>query len=104
MTIDRRQRQTRLIFGPEGASGAILCRLRLGWTMSSTRVSLRSSSVAAVTYDTDYGTMDVEFRHGEVYRFFLVPQAVFRDFIEAPSAGRFFAERVRSQFREVRLS
>lgn len=77
-------------------------RLRCGLDDDTGQSSL--FVVAAVTYDAGLGTMDVEFRHGEVYRYFLVPRVIFREFVEAPSAGRFFAERIRSRFRETRLS
>ena len=42
--------------------------------------------------------LELEFTSGEVYRFFAVPPSVHRGLLDAPSAGRFFQERIREVY------
>lgn len=59
-----------------------------------------SSALVAVTYDEDRAILDVEFRQGETYRYFMVPRSVISDLIAARSVGRFFSERIRGCYKE----
>ena len=68
------------------------------------RIPLASSSaLVAVFYDSDTAILEVEFRQGEVYRYFMVPQQVVTDLAAAESAGHYFGERIRSRYREERV-
>lgn len=58
------------------------------------------SSVVRSVEETGRGTMIVEFVKGGRYEFFDVPASVLREFVAAESAGKFFNERIRGQFRE----
>ena len=53
------------------------------------REAWESSSVVSVGYDPATAMLEVEFTGGAVYRYFAVPNAVYRDFAEAPSKGGF---------------
>jgi hypothetical protein len=55
-----------------------------------------SSSIASIGYS--YGTLEVQFRGGAVYRFFEVPLAIYDAFLAASSKGTFFNESVRGRF------
>ncbi|HEY1769575.1 MAG TPA: KTSC domain-containing protein [Chthoniobacterales bacterium] len=66
------------------------------------RVTLDSSAIAAVTYDSERFTLDVQFREGEAYRYFAVPQFVFEALLAAGSAGAFW-NRVKDNYRHKRL-
>lgn len=54
------------------------------------RIRLGSSAIASVTYDEKERTLDVEFREGETYRYFHVPEFAYRGLLAAESAGAFW--------------
>jgi ATP-dependent DNA helicase RecG len=54
------------------------------------RVPLDSTAIAAVTYEEQNRTLDVEFREGETYRYFNVPEFVYQDLLKAESTGAFW--------------
>ena len=58
-----------------------------------------SSSLAAVGYDDATATLEVEFHHGGVYRYFMVPRSAYEALIGAESIGRHFVERIRDRYR-----
>lgn len=62
------------------------------------RQAVQSSSLAAVGYDHESQTLEVEFRHGGSYQYFQVPLSTYEALITAPSKGRFFATEIRSRF------
>jgi KTSC domain-containing protein len=70
---------------------------------SKERVALDSSAIAAVTYDRERHTLDVEFRNGNPYRYFNVPLSVYRDLLKAESAGAFWKE-IKNDYTYVKLN
>lgn len=68
------------------------------------RQAVESSSLASVDYDPSFHTLDIEFRHGGVYRYFSVPASVCEALMTASSKGRFFAAQVRNQFSYTRVA
>lgn len=66
------------------------------------RITIRSSSLAWLRYSSD-ATLDVAFRRGAVYRYFLVPPNVVRNLLDASSIGAAFNATVRDRFRFVLL-
>jgi lysyl-tRNA synthetase class 2 len=66
------------------------------------RVRLDSSSIKAVRYDQKGRTLDVEFREGHSYRYVRVPEFVYRELLNAESAGAFW-NAVKDQFDYVKL-
>jgi hypothetical protein len=47
-------------------------------------------AIAAVTYEEQNRTLDVEFRQGETYRYFRVPEFVYQELLKAESAAAFW--------------
>jgi hypothetical protein len=68
-----------------------------------TRITVDSSSIAAIGFSADAQLLDVQFRRGPSYRYFHVPYEVFAAFLAAPSKGRFFNTYVRPSFAHQRL-
>lgn len=64
------------------------------------RTRLESTAIASAGYDAQTAVLELEFRTGEVYRYFAVPPSVARDLLVAPSAGRFFRDRIRGVYPE----
>jgi hypothetical protein len=63
-----------------------------------------SSAVAAVGYDAAEHMLEVEFVSGEVYRYFKVPESIYRAFRKADSKGTFFQDRIRGHFPYARVT
>ena len=57
-----------------------------------------SESIAAIGYDDDTETLEVEFVTGSVYRYRGVNQDVFEDFRQAPSKGAFFNRHIKDAY------
>jgi lysyl-tRNA synthetase class 2 len=66
------------------------------------RVKLGSAAIAAVNYDEQKSTLDVEFREGETYRYIRVPEVIYRELLRAESAGKFW-NGIKDQFEYVKL-
>jgi KTSC domain len=60
------------------------------------RQAVSSRAISSIGYQA--GTLEVEFVDGDVYRYFLVPRALFIEFMQAESKGAFFNDRIRDRF------
>jgi hypothetical protein len=69
----------------------------------TTRVVVDSSLIESAGYSREHAVLDVKFRRGTLYRFFVVPEAVFHDLLRAESKGAFFNRHVRGRFSFQRL-
>lgn len=67
-----------------------------------TRIPVDSSSIATIGYSPSTNTMEVVFRRGAVYRYLRVPDAVFAEFLSAPSKGRYFNGHVKNHYTHQR--
>jgi lysyl-tRNA synthetase class 2 len=63
-----------------------------------------SSSIAAAEYDRNRRTLRVRFSPGGVYDYLDVPADVIREFLNAPSLGRFVNWRIKPHYRYVRVN
>jgi len=57
-----------------------------------------STALAAVGYDAEHRWLDVEFRHGGLYRYLGVPPQIHDGLLSSPSKGSFFRERIQDQY------
>ena len=62
------------------------------------RLPVESSSLASVGYDATSRVLEVEFRHGAVYRYRDVPPETSAALLSAESKGRFLNEEIRSLY------
>lgn len=67
------------------------------------RQAVSSSNIAAIGYDGDSATLEVEFNNGAVYQYFDVPEHVFNDFLSADSVGAYLANNIKGQYRYSRV-
>ncbi len=76
-------------------------RLTLFTGMLRTRV--KSSVIESLGYDRATHVLEVEFRSGRIYHYFLVPRATYEALSEAESIGEYFNKNVRPVYpcREV---
>ena len=81
-------------------------RSKIGHRQMASRMPLRlkeSSSIAAAEYDRNRRTLRVRFSPGGIYDYLDVPAGVVREFLNAPSLGRFVNWRIKPHYRYVRI-
>ncbi len=61
------------------------------------RETVVSEAITSVGYQD--GTLEIEFVHGDLYRYVEVPKLVFLQLMRAESMGAFFNERIRDRYR-----
>ncbi len=62
------------------------------------RVVVESTTVGAAAHDAQTAVLELQFRNGAVYQYFLVPRPVYRDLLRAPSKGRYFHQNIRGRY------
>lgn len=62
------------------------------------RVPVTSGNIVSVGFDAALQVLLVEFRHGGIYQFRDVPQAVYDAFLSAQSKGQYFHRAVRGKY------
>jgi hypothetical protein len=66
--------------------------------VATPRTPVRSSVIVSVGYDAETAVLEVEFRSGDVYRYFAVPPSVHRALLEAESPGAYFNKNVSDHY------
>lgn len=74
-----------------------------GWDKRMDRIPVSSSNIASIGYDQETQTLQVEFIKGSIYQYFDVPQAVYEEFINAESKGRYLAQQIKGNYRYARV-
>ncbi len=64
--------------------------------------SLNSSMLSAADYDPTTSVLEVTFSNGATYYYDEVPQAIYDALIGASSAGRYFLDNIKDQYRTRR--
>lgn len=62
-------------------------------------INVDSSNVAAVGYDEDSSTLQVEFNNGGMYQYFDVPVNLFEGLRDADSVGGYLAANIKGRYR-----
>ena len=68
------------------------------------RIRLESSFLASVLYLPKRRELEVEFRSGEVCRYFDVPRQIYGELLKVPSKGGYFNSNIRQRFLFQRIS
>lgn len=61
-------------------------------------ISVSSSNVHSIGYNSEKCLLTVRFLNGTQYQFEGVPESVYREFMGASSAGSYFAKHIRGRF------
>lgn len=69
--------------------------------MEKTQVS--SSNIAAVGYEADSQTLEVEFNNGSTYQYLEVPANVAQELIDAPSVGKYLNTNIKGLYTYQRV-
>jgi hypothetical protein len=67
------------------------------------RAPVESSGLARIGYSRKLRALEVEFRHGRIYRYEEVPPTVYRDLLTAESKTRFYNNNIRGKYRCLRV-
>ncbi len=68
------------------------------------RQSVVSSEMSSVGYHPPSGILEIEFKSGAIYQYFIVPKKIYDGLIVAESKGSFFAQNIRDRFVYSRVS
>jgi len=67
------------------------------------RVLVDSSTLAAAGHHAQSAVLELQFRNGAIYQYFLVPRRVYRDLLWASSKGRYFHQNIRGRYPYQRI-
>lgn len=59
------------------------------------RIPVTSSNIRSIGYDPRLVILEVEFTSGDIYRYFNVPEHLYRELMKAPSKDWFLNEYIR---------
>ena len=62
-------------------------------------IPVTSSNIAAIGYDEDSQTLQVEFNNGSNYQYFDVTERVFNELRDAGSVGAYLASNIKGVYR-----
>lgn len=66
--------------------------------MPRTTTVLTSTSLRSASYDDDTRILDITFASGRTYTYENVPEKVFEELCNAPSAGRYFNDSIKGVY------
>jgi hypothetical protein len=62
------------------------------------RITVQSSNIISIGYDSTSSTLEVEFTSSGVYQYFGVPENVYQDLMNASSKGKYFAQNIKNVY------
>ncbi len=62
-------------------------------------IQVDSSNIAAIGYDNDSETLQIEFNNGTTYQYFDIPEQVFERLRDADSVGGYLAAQIKGNYR-----
>lgn len=67
------------------------------------RVFVESTTLSSAGHDAPSTVLELQFRNGAVYQYFLVPRRLYRDLLRAQSKGGYFNQNIRGRYPYQRL-
>ena len=67
------------------------------------RIAVSSSNLAAVGFDPESSTLEVEFLDGALYQYFDVSESEYSTLMGSESVGKYFSANIRSSYRYAKL-
>ncbi len=64
---------------------------------------VESSNLKTVRYEGAELVLEIEFNSGDMYQYFDVPEAVFRELLSSESKGKYFHANIKGEYRYERL-
>ncbi len=63
------------------------------------RNPVSSTNIRSIGYDSATAMLEVEFTSGDIYQYFNIPEALYKQFLSAPSKGQFLNDYIRFSYR-----
>jgi hypothetical protein len=67
------------------------------------RIPVASSNLSSIGYDSASQTLEIEFKDGNIYQYFDVPNSQHLQLMDSGSIGTFFSANIRNSYRYARL-
>lgn len=67
------------------------------------RVLVESITIGSAGHDAQSAVLELQFRNGAVYQYFLVPPSVYRGLLSARSKGTYFNQSIRGKYHYRRI-
>lgn len=67
------------------------------------RENIESSMMIGIGYERESSALEIEFKNGTVWQYFDFPEALWYEFKDSDSKGKFFHKEIRGQFSESRV-
>lgn len=67
------------------------------------RKSVESSHIAEIGYESESSTLEVQFKSGQVWQYYDVPETVWNEFDASDSKGKFFGREIKGHYREAQV-
>ncbi len=62
------------------------------------RESVSSSNLASIGYDSENEILEIEFKHGGIYKYCDVPETEYEALMSASSHGKYFSANIRNDY------
>ena len=66
-------------------------------------ISVNSSDLSAVGYDSATETLTIEFNSGGLYEYYGVPQNIYEGLMSSPSKGQYFHRFIKESYNTTKL-
>lgn len=67
------------------------------------RIPVNSSNINSIGYDILSAILEVEFKDGSIYRYYDVPDYIYKELMNAKSYGQFLSENIKYNFRYQKI-
>lgn len=67
------------------------------------RTPVESTNIAAIGYDSQSATLEIEFKNGSIYQYFNVPPIIAEQLLLADSKGSYLNANIKNHFSYTRL-
>lgn len=67
------------------------------------RISVGSSNIASIGYNSDSEVLEVEFLNGSIYEYYGVPEQIHQDLMSASSHGSYLSANIKNHFSYTRI-
>jgi hypothetical protein len=64
---------------------------------------VQSSNIYAIGYDSENGTLTIEFKDSSIYEYYEVPEYVYNELMSASSHGKYAHQNIYSIYRQNRV-
>ena len=68
------------------------------------RISVSSSNIVSIGFDSNFGTLEIEFKNGGVFQYFDVPESIYNGIMSASSHRKYLSQNIKNNYRYSKRS